>query len=101
MVIWNEDFTWTQCSSVEMGKLIEKKKNLRDKFFVCAPACARVFYNLKVPHVVSWIYILMVNFISPMLILSLYHISLVQVWFCKMNHEFYAIGVYKHNLSCI
>ena len=45
-----------------MGKGIEKKKIEEiNSLCVCARTC--VFYNLKVPHVVSWIYILMVNFI--------------------------------------
>ena len=104
-------FTW----QYEMGTLLElnvpvlkwgkelkkKKKKWRDKFFVCVRARTCVFYNLKVPHVVSWIYNWWLILSSPMLIFSFYHISLVQVWFCTMNHEFYAIGVYKHNLRCI
>ena len=48
---------------LKWGKELKKKKKWRDKFFVCVRARTCVFYNLKVPHVVSWIYILMVNFI--------------------------------------
>ena len=42
---------------------LEKKKILEEISALCVCSHTRVFYNLKVPHVVSWIYILMVNFI--------------------------------------
>ena len=40
-----------------------KKKNFEEISSLSVRSHTLVFYNLKVPHVVSWIYILMVNFI--------------------------------------